>query len=427
MMSFVLARIKKAAVPASKKRFYFSNHDEFQANEETPLVLPRSDSLEKSPAGEKPKRKKFHTIDQPDNALHYRVLDGLPQAVLMLCRTRIQLVNPAARRMFSGPSGQVPAIFEVWRCLHPTLRARELDRLNALQQGLIEDQSKRLLKLLRLDGSELDAEVTEILMGTDEEGDEGRIVYWLVSDVTLDQQMQRELEDANMQLKQLSQRLIEVQEIERRQIARDLHDDIGQQLTGLKLYLQRLLGKLDSPDAVKTTSDLIEGTDQALTKVRSLSLSLHPLQLETLGLEAALRWHLARFLKVTHTAWELWTEGTLETVPPESSVGAFRIVQEAVNNVAKHAKAANLRVMLNCDEKVLRLEILDDGCGFDVSSAAQGTSSLGLTSMRERVASLGGQLAINSLEGVGTRITVLLPIETDCERSDDITEASCTG
>lgn len=241
------------------------------------------------------------------------------------------------------------------------------------------------------------------------EGDDGRDVQWLLRDVTQDQMMRLELEEANKQLKYLSQRLIEIQEVERRQIARDLHDDIGQQLTGLKLHLQRLIRKLDNQEAIAITDGLVEGTDQALAKVRRLSLSLHPLQLETLGLEAALRWHLSHFLEATPTVWELQIQGLLETISPAKAVAAFRIVQEAVNNATKHAQADNLRIMLSRDEDGLRLEILDDGCGFDTSDVALGTQSLGLTSMRERVASLGGHLTINSLEGIGTRVTAWLP------------------
>jgi len=150
-----------------------------------------------------------------------------------------------------------------------------------------------------------------------------------------------------------------------------------------------------------------------LAKVKSLSLSLHPLQLETLGLEAAVRWHLSQFLGATSTQWELNVEGTLDNLSADMAVVAFRIIQEAVNNVAKHAQAASVRITLSYDVEGLRLEILDDGCGFDVSNASQGARSLGLTSMHERVASLNGKVRISSISGVGTRITAVLPVATN--------------
>ncbi|MCG7601116.1 histidine kinase [Halomonas sp. McH1-25] len=346
-----------------------------------------------------------HAALRRQETAYQSLVDNLPQGLITFCKSRISSANPSACCMLGNVSGQQLATLDLSRFVPPSNQARELDRLHALQQGLIKGQQARLLKLRRLDGSEFDAEITEVLV----EGDDGRDVQWLLRDVTQDQMMRLELEEANKQLKYLSQRLIEIQEVERRQIARDLHDDIGQQLTGLKLHLQRLIRKLDNQEAIAITDGLVEGTDQALAKVRRLSLSLHPLQLETLGLEAALRWHLSHFLEATPTVWELQIQGLLETISPAKAVAAFRIVQEAVNNATKHAQADNLRIMLSRDEDGLRLEILDDGCGFDTSDVALGTQSLGLTSMRERVASLGGHLTINSLEGIGTRVTAWLP------------------
>lgn len=325
-----------------------------------------------------------------------------------LNKTTVTSLNPAASILFGASEPWATANLNIARYLPFATRTRELDRICALQEGLIPGQQMRPVILLRADGSEFNAEVTEMLW----ENGEGREMVWLINDISRDQQMQRELEEANSQLKQLSQRLIEVQESERRQIARDLHDDIGQQLTGLKLYLQRLQRQVDNEKATKTLQELVEVTDQTLAKVRSLSLALHPLQLETLGLEAAVRWHLSHFLKATHTAWELQIQGELETISAAKAVAAFRIVQEAVNNVVKHARADQLKIMISRDKQGLRLEIMDDGCGFDVKDTLPETQSLGLTSMRERVSSLGGYLRINSLSGVGTRITAWLPAQS---------------
>lgn len=345
---------------------------------------------------------------QRQQAKSKALLEQWPQAIIFLNKTTVTSLNPAASILFGASEPWATANLNIARYLPFATRTRELDRIYALQEGLIPGQQMRPVILLRADGSEFNAEVTEMLW----ENGEGREMVWLINDISRDQQMQRELEEANSQLKQLSQRLIEVQESERRQIARDLHDDIGQQLTGLKLYLQRLQRQVDNEKATKTLQELVEVTDQALAKVRSLSLALHPLQLETLGLEAAVRWHLSHFLKATHTAWELQIQGELETISAAKAVAAFRIVQEAVNNVVKHARADQLKIMMSRDKQGLRLEIMDDGCGFDVKDTLPETQSLGLTSMRERVSSLGGYLRINSLSGVGTRITAWLPAQS---------------
>jgi PAS domain S-box-containing protein len=338
--------------------------------------------------------------------LYERMVDSLPDGVLVVHEGRIGYANAAARSMLAGDPAHDLDALEFAERIHADHRAREMDRLRALQQGLISEQPPRAITMLRLDGSAFEVELTEILL----ENDGSQDVQLLVRDVSQAHRMHRALEDANRRLQHLSQRLIEVQELERRQLARDLHDDVGQQLTGLKLHLLRL-GRTREDDAelAALTATLAQGADEALAKIRSLSLSLHPLQLETLGLEAAVRWHLTHFLGATQSRWELVVEGLPDDLEPDKAVAAFRIVQEAVNNVARHARADNVRVLLSQLDGGLQVEILDDGSGFDLAHATRNAQSLGLTSMQERVASLGGQLKISSLPGVGTRITAQLP------------------
>ncbi|MCQ4300710.1 PAS domain S-box protein [Pseudomonas songnenensis] len=338
-----------------------------------------------------------------------RMVDGLPDGVLMLRQGRIHYANAAARRLLAGDPLQPLNAQPFLDFVAEHQRAREAARLEALQRGVAGGQPQRLLLVCR-DGRPFEAEVTETLLpaGGDAE------VQLLIRDVSQAEQLRRDLEEANQRLQHLSQRLIEVQEIERREVARDLHDDVGQHLTGLKLHLQRLIRRQAGDSEFERLSQpLVAGVDAALAKVRSLSLSLHPLQLETLGLEAAVRWHLQHFLEASGTNWALEVRGSTTEIPPGRAVAAFRLVQEAVNNVARHARARTVRILMVCDEHELRLEILDDGCGFDVPDALQGAQSLGLTSMHERVASFGGDLRISSLPGMGTRITALLPAPND--------------
>jgi PAS domain S-box-containing protein len=335
------------------------------------------------------------------------MIDSLPEGVLIIRQSRITYANNAARQMFAEQASAKLSTLDIRQFFHADYRDREVDRLDALHKGLTKEQSFRHIKLLRLDGSEFEAELAEIIL---EENDQ-RDVQLLIRDISQASQMRHDLESANKSLQRLSQRLIEVQELERRQLARDLHDDIGQQLTGIKLHLQRLVRKLAHEPEIRTlANDLSQGVDDALAKVRSLSLSLHPLQLETLGLEAAVRWHLSQFLGATHTQWELHIEGGLDKLSSNITVVAFRLIQEAVNNVAKHSQAASVRISLIREAGQLRLEILDDGCGFDIGDASREARSLGLTSMHERVASLNGKMKISSISGMGTRITAVLPV-----------------
>lgn len=336
--------------------------------------------------------------------IYERMVNGLPDGVVILRDDRVHFANKAARRMFRvglGPNHPQFAQF-----IHPEVRSREVDRERALQKGQIKPAYMRQVRLVRADGSEFDAEVVEVRLETPGHVD----VQLLIRDVSQTRLMQRELEDANRRLQALSQRLLEVQEAERRQLASDLHDDVGQQLTGLKLHLQLLLRQLDGDGPLaRQTTVLSETVDTLLATIRRLSLALHPLQLENLGLEAAIRTHLGRFLNGSSLEWTFEVNGDMSNLPAQKALVAFRLCQEAVSNVVRHAKARRVQVSLNRREDGLHLHIVDDGIGFDVTEARQRSRSLGLTSMQERVAAMAGELKISSLKGAGTRISVRLP------------------
>ena len=343
--------------------------------------------------------------------IYERMVASLPDGVVIIRSGQVRFCNAAAGSLFD-PKGEAPSVTGEWQpYIAPHLRARETERLDRLQCGVISPLCFRHVILLRVDGTSFQAEVCELLLENDGYHD----VLLLLRDISESERMQRELEQANQRLQHLSQRLMEVQESQRRQLARDLHDDIGQQLTALKLHLQRLrLSLAHEPALAKLAGQLSDAADEALGKVRSLSLALHPLQLETLGLQAAVQWHLSRFLEAAHTRWSLKLEGKTVDLSPDVALVAFRIVQEAVNNVARHACAGRVDVLICRTDDALRVEIIDDGVGFDVRAARTRAQSLGLTSMEERAAALSGELNIASLSGVGTRVTMQLPIAAAC-------------
>jgi signal transduction histidine kinase len=336
--------------------------------------------------------------------LYERMVNGLPDGVVILRGEHVHFANDAARRMFRLQRSEGRTQFAQF--IHPQERSREIDRKAALESGLIRESPLRQVRLLRIDGSEFEAEIIELLLDGPGQAD----VQLLIRDVSHTRRMQRELEDANKRLQALSQRLIEVQETERRQLAGELHDDIGQQLTGLKLHLQLLARKLDGNAPMQAmTLELTDTLDVLLATIRRLSLALHPLQLESLGLDAAIRTHLSKFLEGTSVAWSFKAHGDLSNLPAQKALVAFRIFQESVSNVIRHAQAGNVQVSLSRSDDGLHLHIVDDGVGFDIQAAHQRAQSLGLTSMQERVVSLDGELKISSIAGVGTRISVRLP------------------
>lgn len=211
-------------------------------------------------------------------------------------------------------------------------------------------------------------------------------------------------------LKALSTRLVIAQEEERRRIAVELHDQLGQVLTAVKINLQSVERRLDAP----LRSDLAEtiaSVDQAMARVRDLALDLRPSVLDDLGLPAALRWYAHRFARDTGIEVHVSAEGTsrLETAV---ETACFRIAQEALTNIVRHGQARRVWVDLDEADGAVVLKIGDDGAGFDVVDArehAVGGGSLGLLGMEERVSSLGGEFDVQSVPGLGTWISARFP------------------
>jgi signal transduction histidine kinase len=229
----------------------------------------------------------------------------------------------------------------------------------------------------------------------------------------------------------LSRRLLEAQENERRHLARELHDEIGQALTAVKINLQ---AAQRTPDAlVAYLEDSISIVDRTLQQVRNLSLDLRPALLDDLGLVVALRWYVDRQAqRVGFTAQ--FAADPSETRPrPDIETACFRVAQEALTNVVRHAQAQHVRVELRQRDAELHLLIRDDGKGFDVRAAqeraAQGAST-GLLGMQERVWLVGGQIDIKSAPAWGTEIRVRFPLQNSRQPSainlqSEATKAAC--
>ncbi|MEO6724371.1 MAG: ATP-binding protein, partial [Blastocatellia bacterium] len=216
---------------------------------------------------------------------------------------------------------------------------------------------------------------------------------------------------AEEELRRLSHRLVEVQESERRNIARELHDEVGQLLTGLKLVIE-IAGRVP---ADQTKNQLLEGqllVNELMGRVRDISLDLRPAMLDDLGLMHALLWHLERYTAQTGICVTLAHTGIeAQRLTPEIETAAYRIVQEALTNVARHADVSKVKVSVSADAENLSVQISDPGKGFDPQAALAAGESSGLTGMRERARLLGGKLIIESVMSVGTTVTALLPLE----------------
>ena len=244
------------------------------------------------------------------------------------------------------------------------------------------------------------------------------VVYAGRLEQRLREQMARDIELAH-DLQELSAKLVTAQEQERRHIARELHDEIGQALTAVKVELacaQRTIEGVTGPTTVLESARSI--TDGALHQVRDLSYLLHPAALDEFGLVSAVDQYLKTFGKRHSLVVELTHRGMDGRLAPETEAAAYRIIQEALTNVAKHANATECRVDMERLPEILRVTIADNGGGFDPATPRAGERrGLGLIGIRERASHLHGTVSIHSAPGRGTRVVVELPIRRSTDHA----------
>ncbi len=230
------------------------------------------------------------------------------------------------------------------------------------------------------------------------------------NEVNLSLQEQKRLRE---ELQSVARRLLTVQEDERRTLSRELHDDIGQSITAIKLAATSLTDDaLGTDPAVRREilEEVIAIADQTVLKLRNLSLLLRPPQLDSLGLEAALRGQVALLSRNSALEIRLEVAPMEGRLPPAAELACFRIAQEALTNVARHARATRVEVEVELDNAedgtLLVLRVSDDGCGFDPEQPG----GLGLVTMRERATQLGGSVSITRRPGGGTTVRAVLPM-----------------
>ncbi len=211
------------------------------------------------------------------------------------------------------------------------------------------------------------------------------------------------------QLRKLSIKVVEAQEEERRRISRELHDEMGQALTAIKLNLQMLLVSLPEGDDFlrEQVEEVIRLTNDSIQEVRRLAMDLRPSILDDLGLVPTLQWYKTQFEKRSECRLNLSIAPQLPRLLPNAETALYRVVQEALTNVSRHANARRVEISLSADEKGVYCTIEDDGQGF--SPEAENASGVGLTSMQERIEALGGAFNLVSAPGKGTTITIFIP------------------
>ena len=241
-----------------------------------------------------------------------------------------------------------------------------------------------------------------------------KVVQCNIRDITERKRAEARLEESRRRLEVLSRRLVEVQETERRHLARELHDEVGQALTVIEMNLQALLASPGADAAVPRLRQSLEVVERVQEQLHDISLNLRPSMLDDLGLEPALRWCTERQAALAGLQAEVRADPLEQRLDPMIETECFRVAQEALTNVIKHAKARTVTVELTRSDEQLHLSVRDDGVGFDVARVREQAlrgASLGVLSMEERATLAGGGLQYHATPGQGTEVHAWFPLK----------------
>ena len=211
---------------------------------------------------------------------------------------------------------------------------------------------------------------------------------------------------------QLFRSIVGAQESERQRIARDLHDETGQSLTAIGMGLRGLANETDSKKRLATLTQLQSLTSDSIRELQRIISDLRPAHLDDLGLSATLRWYASRVHELTSLHVRVDIDGDEPTLDDAVKITIFRITQEALNNVIKHAQATTVNVKIHYLQKEVRIHVFDNGVGFEMKDVQNriGRISLGLAGMEERAALLGGGVTVSSRPGYGTEVEAVVPL-----------------
>ena len=359
---------------------------------------------------------------EADHALRERdaLLDGIVQTALDAIITvddeqRVVQFNPAAAAIFGCPADQAIGqrlgrfIPERFRHAHGE-HIRQFGRESGLPRPM---GSRRDLWGLRASGEEFPIEASTI--SQIESGGRRRYTVFL-RDITSRKQRDEQLARSHAQLRELSSRLRTLQEEERTRISREIHDELGQMLTGIRMDL-RWIEKRVAATAASADREACEGklrgtvalVDDTIRTVQKIAAELRPAILDNLGLPTAIAYEAARFEARAGIRCDVQPSGEMPDVPPDVATAVFRIFQEILTNVARHAAATHVSVRLGGGPGLVELTAADNGRGIAAGDAERATS-LGVLGMRERASLLGGEVTFLGAPGQGTTVTVRIPV-----------------
>lgn len=344
---------------------------------------------------------------EDDSRLRY-MLQSVNDAILTLDADRhIVVFNESAVRMFGIPAAQAIGQDIGAFCSGRLGQLNSKEMLAQLERGWQSPNGLTLLTHIDLhgEGNVLPVELTLSL--TSFRG--GQILTAIFRDLSERERSERELLETNRQLQELTAALQNTREEQRAKISRELHDELGQQLTGMRMEVSWLGGRLpnDPPELRHKIAAIKKQIDQTIDSVRRISAELRPLVLDDLGFSAAATWYVDQFSERTGVPVTL----RLPAMDPERgdavATALFRILQECLTNIARHAEASEIDVTLTTTPERWALSVRDNGVGFEYNPGQK--DDIGLIGMRERAQMLGGNFVLTTAPGQGTTVQVSIP------------------
>ena len=356
--------------------------------------------------------------DSEDHIVAFVPLKTLPWGVVLEQKEDVALALPRSlqRRMFflSGLAIFLGLLF-AWITTRQVVRP--LVRLTATSRRIasgdlsseVPDEGQDEVRTL---ANSFEAMRVQLKSSLEEIEEWNRALETRVQDRT------RELEQRNQERSQLLKKVILAQEEERKRVARELHDGVGQALTALVMRMgsaEEIVGQ-DAPKARQQLEELRLLTSETIEDVRRLISALRPSVLDDMGLVPAVRWYVDTYLDKAGVKASLTTTGQVQAIPSHVEISVFRVIQEALTNIIRHSQASKAEIVLDFSNSTINGRVTDDGVGFDVPQTRQGANSytsVGLLGMEERANLLGGKLRIDSQPGRGTSITFEGPLTPD--------------
>jgi signal transduction histidine kinase len=337
------------------------------------------------------------------------VLRQMPAGIIIAAAPSGQLilVNDQVRQIWRSPMPRVEDLEGIWREF-PILNAEDRPLIQAICAG--QSTTREEVPIRRSDGTEGFINLSAAPV-QDRDGTIIAIVL-AMDDVTERHHSQEAIAEYQRRLKAVASELALAEARERRAIADELHDGMGQLLALCKMKLAALARQVQCPDTARSANEVADLVQQVIHQTRTLTVELSSPVLYELGLEAAIEWLAGRFQDQYDLLIDCRIDDSPKPLPEAAKIFLFRAVRELLMNVAKHARSSEVELAVSSREDCIEILVADQGIGFDPASAATTSASgFGLFSIRERMEFLGGKMHIASSPAQGTRVTLTVPLE----------------